>query len=158
MAALDFTVASNGRVLVPTVRMLGTELVKAEALLDLSTATGTPTTTATDTIKFMVIPKGAHVLSTGIVVLAADSGGATFGMQDSAGSTNWIAAANGVAVATKGNYKLSRFATDTLPAVGGKLYVADDYLQLLSAVAVTTTAKLIAWAIMANVEYVERDY
>ena len=157
MAALDFTVASNGRTIVTTTRRLGTEVVKAECLIDLSTATGTPTTTTTDTVKFMIIPKGAIVMAVGVVVLAADSGGATFSVQDSAGSSNWIPV-SGVVTATKGNYVISRNSTTDLSAVGGKVYVADNYLQLLSAVAVTTTAKLVAWAIMANLENVERDY
>ena len=62
MATIDLTVNSASRGLIYSTRNIGTNVTKAEVLVDLTTATGMPTGTNTDLVKVLPIPKGAHVI------------------------------------------------------------------------------------------------
>lgn len=108
-----------------------------------------------DVVQAIKIPKGAFVLQAGFIVkkVGTASGTATFG--DTTASNGWDATACALDAAVDTVY--TSLVADTYGALGGKLYVADNTLNLTIAGATMIVGEYSVWALYGVIEDVANN-
>ncbi len=99
---------------------------------------------ATDTIQCLKVPKGAHVTSVGVYVKSASAAAANAAsVGDGDDPNGWIAASTDLDSAAASAIPAS---TDAFYPEGGKIYTAEDTIDIVLSTAIPTDGVLTVWA------------
>ena len=125
---------------------LGNDLVKAENRISLAANNSV----ASDTIQAITIPKGALVLHVGVVINTAEGGALTAELGDGTDPNGWDASVDLNAAA--GTQTGPTSGTDAYALQGGKLYTAQDTIDLVMSAAAGDAAIFTVYAVYAMIE------
>ena len=121
--------------------------IKAEAEIDFSKYT---IANATDTIKCLSVPKGAHVTSVGLYMKTVTTTAADVDtVGDGDNPDGYIATDFVMDTATNVAHSLP---ADEFPVLGGKTYEADDTIDIVLKTAIPTDGVLVVWAVYTMVD------
>jgi hypothetical protein len=108
----------------PSTRLIGTQLVYTENVIDFTKIVAT----TEDSVSAIPIPKGAIVSRVGAVLLEPGSSSSVIEVGDGTDPNGWAAA--GLTLNGSVNSNVISTPADAYGALGGKLYVSDDTIDL----------------------------
>lgn len=129
---------------VPVTKLIGTNIVKAEVLIDFS-ATGA---SAGDAVEALNIPANAKVMEVHSVIVTAEGDAGNIDIGDGAGTDSWDANVDINAAAATAARSLP--GTDAY-ATTGKFYAAADTIDVIPSINVDT-AKIVVSAVYMMLE------
>lgn len=129
------------------VKKLGNDLVLAENTINFATNNGV----ASDVVQAIKVPKGAYVMQVGTYLHTAEGGTQTATVGDGAGANSWDASVD--LNAAGGTVTGGIPGTDAY-ATSGKLYTAEDTIDLTMSAHAADTAKITVFCVYAIVQAV----